>query len=450
MCYYVNDEILTQEYMWEDNNSMDENINNNDVNDYANNSMNDNVNDGASDNIDKEETSFGSSEYYKKLYDDFPEDVAEMLIGTHPLMKKEVSDELTHSIKIKSAREKNRKAVAENAHTGTESTEEVISPSKDPVDSEINADKEETIDDYVGDITSFTKGLITSPAGKKSAEKKAAEAEKEPVRVEKEPEEPKSEDDITAEKIAKMLGGVEVEPVEEGELDDFIDDKYEKEEKRSRAKKEEKRVKAEAQRVKAEKHGRRRKKYDKNDLELSNIEKQADLNELFREDDDYYEEKYSGNSVLRIVLIIAGIVVLAFFIYKLASLSGQVSKLKTENESYKTMETEYEQLKLDNLSLQEQVDSLQAQLGGGQTSTDNGVSSANQTNSNQTSNNQSSTTASSTSGSKTYTVQDGDTYWGIATKMYGNGSYYTKILSANGLSENDKLKAGMTLTIPAA
>ena len=66
-----------------------------------------------------------------------------MLIDTHPLMKKEVSEELTHSIKIKSAREKNRRAVSEDLEAETnsapaeeaeETAAENVSASKDPVE----------------------------------------------------------------------------------------------------------------------------------------------------------------------------------------------------------------------------------------------------------------------------------------------------------------------------
>ena len=107
----------------------------------------------------------------------------------------------------------------------------------------------------------------------------------------------------------------------------------------------------------------------------------------------------------------------------------------------------------------ELVDLHPAQLGGGtDNSSDNNNSggtdnSSDNNNSggtdNQTTSN-TSTPASTTSGSKTYTVQAGDTYWSIATKMYGNGAYYERILKANNLTENDKLREGMTLTIPAA
>lgn len=419
-------QMLTQIYYRRDNKNMDDNMNNRENENETN------------------ESSFGSSEYYKKLYNDFPEDVAEMLIGTHPLMKKEVSEELTHSIKIKSAREKNRRAVSEDMaemheqydqheqheQPAADMDAEPVSASKDPVEEPA---EEEEMDSYVGDITSFTKGLVTPSSKRQRAE--AAEEEM--------PEEPKSEDDITAEKVARMLGGVDVEPVDDEDMEQFEEEDYE-ERPRKKVKKEAKRDERPIRRKKP------RKNIDEKDLELSNIDKQASLNELFREDDDYYEEKHSGNSVARIVIIIVAIVVLAFFIYKVASLSGQVSKLNEQVETYKTMETEYEQLKLDNLSLTEQVEDLQAQLGGGTADTNDSETTGGSTTTGSTETTGSSTTASSSSGAKTYTVQAGDTYWGIATKMYGNGSYYERILSANGLTENDTIREGMTLTIPAA
>lgn len=52
---------------------------------------------------------------------------------------------------------------------------------------------------------------------------------------------------------------------------------------------------------------------------------------------------------------------------------------------------------------------------------------------------------------KTYTVQKGDTLWKIAKQFYGNGSQYSKIVSAN----SDKIKnpnliyPGQVFSIPA-
>lgn len=48
----------------------------------------------------------------------------------------------------------------------------------------------------------------------------------------------------------------------------------------------------------------------------------------------------------------------------------------------------------------------------------------------------------------TYTVADGDTFWDISKKIYGNGANYQKILDANNLKETDSIKAGQILKIP--
>ena len=55
------------------------------------------------------------------------------------------------------------------------------------------------------------------------------------------------------------------------------------------------------------------------------------------------------------------------------------------------------------------------------------------------------------SSSKTYTVKKGDTLWAIATKYYGSGGKYTKIVDANkSLIKNPNLiYVGWVLTIPA-
>ncbi len=47
-----------------------------------------------------------------------------------------------------------------------------------------------------------------------------------------------------------------------------------------------------------------------------------------------------------------------------------------------------------------------------------------------------------------YTIKSGDTYWGIAQKIYGDGSLYTIILDANGLTKNSSIKAGDEIEIP--
>ena len=56
------------------------------------------------------------------------------------------------------------------------------------------------------------------------------------------------------------------------------------------------------------------------------------------------------------------------------------------------------------------------------------------------------------SSTKTYTVQPGDTLWGIARKYYGSGPEYKRIAAANQdqIKNPNLIYPGQTITIPAA
>jgi LysM repeat protein len=60
--------------------------------------------------------------------------------------------------------------------------------------------------------------------------------------------------------------------------------------------------------------------------------------------------------------------------------------------------------------------------------------------------------AAAAAGGKTYTVQPGDSLSKIAKQVYGSAGDYMRIFEANKdqLDDPDKIKAGMTLKIPAA
>ncbi len=51
-------------------------------------------------------------------------------------------------------------------------------------------------------------------------------------------------------------------------------------------------------------------------------------------------------------------------------------------------------------------------------------------------------------GQDTYTVQSGDSPWIIAVKVYGDGTKYPLIMSANVLTDSTRLRVGMVLKIP--
>ncbi|MCV7199572.1 LysM peptidoglycan-binding domain-containing protein [Mycobacterium angelicum] len=49
---------------------------------------------------------------------------------------------------------------------------------------------------------------------------------------------------------------------------------------------------------------------------------------------------------------------------------------------------------------------------------------------------------------RTYTVEPGDTLWGIAERFYGDGSKYQVIADASGIANPDLIHPGQLLTIP--
>ncbi|MCL2375880.1 MAG: LysM peptidoglycan-binding domain-containing protein [Defluviitaleaceae bacterium] len=57
-------------------------------------------------------------------------------------------------------------------------------------------------------------------------------------------------------------------------------------------------------------------------------------------------------------------------------------------------------------------------------------------------------TTINTAGNRIYTVQEGDSLWAIAARIYGNGLRFADILDANNMSESDNIHPGMILIIP--
>ncbi|MFJ3637784.1 LysM peptidoglycan-binding domain-containing protein [Streptomyces sp. NPDC090112] len=49
---------------------------------------------------------------------------------------------------------------------------------------------------------------------------------------------------------------------------------------------------------------------------------------------------------------------------------------------------------------------------------------------------------------RTYTVEPGDTLWGIAERFYGDGNRHHDIAAANGIDDPDLVGAGQVLTLP--
>ncbi len=163
-----------------------------------------------------------------------------------------------------------------------------------------------------------------------------------------------------------------------------------------------------------------------NDLDLDRITKDAALNELYRAEDFVEEDKFNLPSNKKVVMGAGAvfIILFIFFAIKTITLSGQLHKANEELKEFATTQEQNEELKMEILSLQEE---LEKYTGTGE---------------------KKETTTTDTGNFDTYIVVPGDTFGSIATKIYGNFADYTKILEANGLTENSSLQIGQVLKIP--
>lgn len=160
--------------------------------------------------------------------------------------------------------------------------------------------------------------------------------------------------------------------------------------------------------------------------------KQEHLDHLYQEEDEYEEDGlFSGRGKLVAVLGLVGCVLICFLLFKTTNLGNQLEEAKQAIASTDELNIKYEALQIERLALEEQVLALQTQMNGGGSSDIEGDSGF-----------------SEVDGETTYTVVQGDNLWNIAQKVYGDGSQYSKILTANNMSENDAIRVGQKLTIP--
>ncbi|WP_317855400.1 LysM peptidoglycan-binding domain-containing protein [Chakrabartyella piscis] len=168
--------------------------------------------------------------------------------------------------------------------------------------------------------------------------------------------------------------------------------------------------------------------------------KQEHLDRLYS---DYDDEDEGRMGKILIVVAIVAVILIAFLMYRNISTSAQLEELQAQVTQSEDITVKYEELQLENMRLQEEIESLQnpvitmpeEDLGEAGEVTNVGGGSS------------SSSSSSLTSGDS-YTVVSGDSFWAIATKVYGDGTRYAEILSANGMTENDALSVGQVLTIP--
>ena len=373
---------------------------------------------------------YSNENYYEDLYNDLPKEVVELLMKTHPLLSKEDSEKAVERFHTKYGGAEEiaevRRAVNEEAKkqespeaeeekgliVGYEKDEYIPKRAKREEDSHKNGMEgnkiiEEDYDDRVQvvkhkiDTKRTTHSAPAAPASRKAKEPAAEEID--------------------------VAGRFEVkEAIDEG----F---EYTKKEKPRKNK------------VSA--------KVPKNfEMDLDKYERARNLDEFFDDDEDYEEEKkmnFPGGRNFVIICLTVGICLLGFLAFRTVTLQAKLTKADAESQELTEVKAKNEELKLENVSLKEELDKYKSGetpvQGEGEPAPENVEG---QTQTPATPSGTDNNAASGNAEYDTYTVQDGDRIWNISEKVYGNGAYYQKILDANGLTENSVLKIGQQLKIP--
>ena len=178
------------------------------------------------------------------------------------------------------------------------------------------------------------------------------------------------------------------------------------------------------------------------DVDFEERAKQEHLDSLY--DDDYDDDDFGGRK-LPIILGIVALILIIFLIFRTVSLGSKLEETQNQLTQSQDYKEKYEEIQLEKMQLEEQLDALQNP----DANADNADENADD-NEDADDNSTSGNTSTSTGAGKEYTVKEGDTMWTIAQSQMGNGADYQKILDANGLKENDYLKPGTKIKIPAA
>lgn len=177
-------------------------------------------------------------------------------------------------------------------------------------------------------------------------------------------------------------------------------------------------------------------------LDFQTKAKEEHLDQLYQEYDEGEEEFFTPRNLGdKKGYLIIGVVAFILVVLTIRSITLGSKLKKAEEELAKQVDVsqKYEELQLENLSLQEEIKVLK----GEEVPTGDDLEEAPKTDDGKK------TTGTAATGKyDTYTTKQNDTFWDIAQTVYGNGAYYTKILEANGMNENDYIQPGKELKIP--
>lgn len=180
------------------------------------------------------------------------------------------------------------------------------------------------------------------------------------------------------------------------------------------------------------------------DIDIEKGKRQSELDDLFNKDKERryitdIKKQKSANKLAAVVIVIIlfGLGALTFAV---VYLNNQLKVATEKVATFDELQAKNEEYKLQILSLEEEIETLTAQ----------------EEEPEETPSPEETATSPQTDGGLTtipaggtkYKVQSGDTFWSISEDFYGNGVYFEKILTANGLKESDTLREGQELIIP--
>lgn len=389
-------------------------------------------------------------DYYEDLYNDLPKEVVELLMKTHPLMDSGQGEEMAERYMTKHTRKleaEEVKAIRQSELKKHSSSDKTENQQEDNVEylpkrgkNESSKDsqlKQETAqieeDDFEDDLIQLVKHK-SRPNNPKEAKSKVKPPLYKPI------QESKQE-------------SVETKNPQSGlnENENELPIKNRGEFKKTKP-------------ARKPNSMRKREKKDFAGIDFDKMATEKNLDEFFGDDVEDNDKKivFPGGRKVAVSLLAVGIILVGVLAIRTVSLTGKLQKANAQLQDLNTAKDENNELKLQMLNMEEELSSLKnsgtnANTAPEQTGTANtqptpgGNAAATKAVFLKSSYNLASkvVVVAATAGDfDYYTVVDGDIIWNISQKLYGDGSKYNKILEANGLTENDKLKIGQKLKIP--
>ena len=374
----------------------------------AKNKISSKNNDRSDKNNNIDEQKLDDTKYYEKLYDGLPKELTNILIETHPFKGKNLdSEEAAYRTRTRTVEEIDEIKKARSKQIKEELKKDLEAKHKENIDEEL--DMTNPFSDKINLKKSINEKLDIKNKSRNEKKNKDLEVMKNNNNVVIEKKENKNNSKKINNKIVNNEYDI-IQPVQfKASKNNYSNEKnFDK------------------------KFNLEQKKNNNYNIDYEKLTQKASVSDLYNNQDfEDDEEIIKLPSNKKIIYGIGSIFIILFLFFALRSfiLSNKLDKVEKEIANFEGIQEKNEELKLDNLSLQEEIsknkesDTIQQDMIQQQENMNNEEF-------------------------ETYTVVEGDTLGSIATKVYGNYAYYTKILEANGITEDVRLQIGQVLKIP--